>query len=80
MKNAVDFRDKMLKERLLNENKRKATELMNAFSRDSNGFLKYAETVRENKYVGEMRGAKKTKNKWLKDKEEDSLRNKISPW
>jgi hypothetical protein len=42
MKNAIDFRDKMLKERLFNENKKKATEIMNAFSRDTNGFLKYA--------------------------------------
>jgi hypothetical protein len=46
MKTAIDFRDKMLKDRLLNENKKKATEIMNALASGTNSFLKYAETVR----------------------------------
>lgn len=80
MKTTIDFRDTMLKDRLMKENKKKAIEIMNALANDTNQFLKYAETVRENKYVGEMRGAKKTKKKWPKEKEEDNSRNKISPW
>jgi hypothetical protein len=42
MKHTVDIREILLRDRLEKDNKKKASEIINAFAKDANIFLKYA--------------------------------------